>query len=143
MATRRWLGVSPIYKEHTLIPLIYGQGMDICRVQLRIYKGGIREVIAPYCTPGGSGRSRGGTVHAGICRKGCKKAMEPVIQTVYRGGGGGGGGWTLASGSSTAVQEVQVGQENKRQPFPDPACAAMHKLSPQVNRWRQFVCGVG
>ena len=34
MATRRWLGVSPIYKEHTLIPLIYGQGMDICRVQL-------------------------------------------------------------------------------------------------------------
>ena len=92
MATRRWLGVSPIYKEHTLIPLIYGQGMDICRVQLRIYKGGIREVIAPYSTPGGSGRSRGGTVHAGICRKGCKKAMEPVIQTVYRGGGGGGGG---------------------------------------------------
>ena len=36
MATRQWLGVSPIYKEDTVIPLIYGQGMDICRVQLRI-----------------------------------------------------------------------------------------------------------
>ena len=84
MATRRWLGVSPIYKEHTLIPLIYGQGMDICRVQLRIYKGGIRVVIAPYSTPGGSGRSRGGTINAGICRKRCKKAMEPVIHTAPR-----------------------------------------------------------
>ena len=142
MATRRWLGVSPIYKEHTLIPLIYGQGMHICSVQLRIYKGGIREVVAPYSTPGGSGRSRGGTAHAGICRKGCKKAMEPVIQTVYRGYGVG-GDWKLAIGSRTAVQEVQVGQKNKRQPFPDPECTAMHRLSPQVNRWRQPLCGVG
>ena len=49
----------------------------------------------------------------------------------------------LASGSRTAVQEGQVGQEKKRQPMLDPACTAMHKLSPQVTGWRQFLCGAG
>ena len=93
-------------------------------------------MIAPYSTPGGSGRSRGGTVHAGIChKKGARKQWSPSYK-LYIEVVGGGGGWTLASGSRTAVQEVQVGQQNKRQPFPDPACTAMHKLSPQVNRWR-------
>ena len=75
--------------------------------------------------------------------KAAGKQWSPSYKLYIEVVGGGGGGWTLASGSRTAVQEVQVGQENNRQPFPDPARTAMHKLSPQVNRWRQFLCGVG